>query len=159
MADQVVPASVIAVAELVAARGRELLRGRRWPGRAAPGVTAMLVSVWFTVTLTLLVAVSPPGSVIVTRKLVAPGLGECGRGVLGRIAAIGRKRHRGGRRAGGGPGVGEVALRRRRRPQAPLRAVVVPVTGLGEAVAGVTTVGGICDADRERSSNRRETCS
>ena len=28
----------------------------------------MLVSVWFTVTFTLLVAVSPPGSVIVTWK-------------------------------------------------------------------------------------------
>ena len=32
------------------------------------GLTTMLVSVWFTVTLTLLVAVSPSGSVMVTVK-------------------------------------------------------------------------------------------
>ena len=53
--------------------------GRRpWPrtagwrasrGLALAGLTAMLVSVWLTVTLTLLVVVSPPVSVIVTVKL------------------------------------------------------------------------------------------
>ena len=35
----------------------------------AAGVTVMLVSVWFTVTLTLLVVDSPPASVIVTWKV------------------------------------------------------------------------------------------
>ena len=33
------------------------------------GVTVMLVSVWFTVTVTLLVVDSPPSSVIVTWKV------------------------------------------------------------------------------------------
>ena len=57
-------------AELVLPRGRELLRlvlvqASRWPDSPRS-----LVSVWFTVTLTLLVAVSPPASVIVTVKRI-----------------------------------------------------------------------------------------
>ena len=34
----------------------------------------MLVNVWFTVTFTVLVAVGPPGSAIVTMKVYAPAL-------------------------------------------------------------------------------------
>jgi len=41
---------------------------------ADAGLTAMLVSVWLTVTLTLLVVVSPPLSLIVTWKLYVPAL-------------------------------------------------------------------------------------
>ena len=39
------------------------------PSAGTAGVTVMLVSVWFTVTPTLLVVDSPPASVIVTWKV------------------------------------------------------------------------------------------
>ena len=76
-----------------------------------PGLTVMLLSVWLTVTLTLLVAVSPPGSVIVTRKRIAPRRAERGRGVLARIGAVGAEDRRGrGRRARRGPSVRQTRL-------------------------------------------------
>ena len=56
-------------AELIEARRRELLRLGRVEAHGDGGLTVMLVSVWFTVTGTLAVAVCPPGSVIVTLKV------------------------------------------------------------------------------------------
>ena len=56
-------------AELVVAGGRKLLRLVPVERRGGRASRVMLVSVWFTVTLTVLVVESPPASVIVTWKV------------------------------------------------------------------------------------------
>ena len=112
------------------------------PGRTSidAGETAIDVSVWLTVTLTLLVAVNPPASAIVTWKAIVARLSERGRGVLGCVAAIGAETDRRRRRARGGPGVAQVRLAGIVRTQH-REIASVPVTGFGEAAAATATVG------------------
>ena len=55
------------------------------------GLTAIAVSVWLTVTLTLLVAVNPAGVGDRDLEGIVARLAEGGRGVLGRVAAVGLK--------------------------------------------------------------------
>ena len=107
-----------------------------------PGVSVNVLSVWFTVTATLLVTVCPG---VRDRHLerVAAGLGKSDAGAIGRIAAVGAERRRS--RAAGQtrrrPGVGESGRAGPRSPSTE-RLVLVPVTLVDDALAGVATVGG-----------------
>ena len=84
---------------------------------AADGLTAIAVSVWFTVTSTLLVAVSPPASVIVTVKLYAPAWLKVAVVFFAPLRAVDAERHAGRRSPRGGPRVGQVRLAAVVRPQ------------------------------------------
>ena len=75
-------------AELVLGRGRVLLRAAGVQIDRS-GLTVIAVSVWLTVTLTLLVAVNPAGVGDRDLEGVVARLAEGGRGVLRRVAAVG----------------------------------------------------------------------
>jgi hypothetical protein len=100
----------------------------------------MLVSVWFTVTLALLVVDSPPASVIVTRKLYVPAFVNRAVVNFAALLLLAEKFT-----AAGGVPVVDQAYVRFDSPASSApnteSAVDVPVTGLGVAAAAVATVG------------------
>ena len=106
---------------------------------AVKGLTLIFVSVWFTVTVTLLVTERSASVGDRDRKAIRTGRLERDRGVLGTVGAVGAERRR---RAGTvrRPGIFEVALAAVKGAQRE-STTVVPVTVLDAAAAAVATVG------------------
>ena len=129
------------VAELIVARRRECCVAVGVQARRCGTHGDATSSVWFTVTLTVLVARQSARIGDRYLEVIGAGRGERGRGVLGRIGAVDREADRGRRRSRGRPGVGQRAFTRILIRSQDRRLVVVPVTGFGFAAAAVITVG------------------
>ena len=108
------------------------------------GVTLMLVSVWFTVTETLDVTDSPPASLIVTRNVYAPNWPNVAVLFFAALVPLALKVG-----LGAPPGLAVVdhvyvkPLSPASSDPRAARAVLVPVTGDGDALAAAARVGAV----------------